>query len=296
MSFIRFELDALSSAGITAGLLGIDHRIVTGGLLDLWAWAWREGVEEATGAQVAGAFGPAAPRDRLLEALEAGGFVELVEGGRVAIRGIGKYLRVSDRRAKAGRDGAAKRWQTDSKPMANGSQTDSKPMTSDGVDPRSEIRDPKEPESEAMSARADPPDAAAGPPAFGVAELRAAWNELADPALPRWLGTGTKRGRAAKARLREHPEPAYWRDVITRISASAFCRALTGGTWRASPDWLVQPDTAGKVLEGKYDDRKATGPPAVRRGPVRAEDVSWAGKQSGPVDWSEFTAQEKPHG
>ena len=36
---------------------------------------------------------------------------------------------------------------------------------------------------------------------------------------------------------------------------------LSGGRrrWRASFDWLVRPDTAIKILEGKYDDHKGVG-------------------------------------
>lgn len=126
-----------------------------------------------------------------------------------------------------------------------------------------ETLEPGEPSGERSPPRAPPVD-----------ELAALWNSTADPALPRWASSGQKRHRAALARLREHPDLAYWREVIARISASAFCRGLTErGSWRASPDWLVQPDTAGRVLEGKYDDARP--PLDVRRGPQRAEDQGW---------------------
>jgi hypothetical protein len=84
-------------------------------------------------------------------------------------------------------------------------------------------------------------------------DLQALWNTEAHPSLPRWQGMSDTRKRKAVARLKDRPL-AQWRDVIRRLSASPFCRGEEGGTgWRASPDWLLQPDTADKVLEGKYD-------------------------------------------
>ena len=91
----------------------------------------------------------------------------------------------------------------------------------------------------------------------GVGDLQRLWNELAEPAgLPLWKETGTGRMRSAKSRLRERPSMPEWRRIIERIATSTFCRGESGrGEWRASPDWLLRPDTAAKVLEGKYDDR-----------------------------------------
>jgi len=97
-----------------------------------------------------------------------------------------------------------------------------------------------------------------------VKQFRELWNAEAHEALPRWKEMPPKRVTAARARLRERPLEA-WREVIRRISASAFCRGEKGD-WRATPDWLLRPDTAAKVLEGQYDD---TGPPQ-RIGPQRA--------------------------
>jgi hypothetical protein len=41
---------------------------------------------------------------------------------------------------------------------------------------------------------------------------------------------------------------------VKRIASSAFCTGTNDRGWRATPDWLLRPDTAAKVLEGKYDD------------------------------------------
>jgi hypothetical protein len=80
-----------------------------------------------------------------------------------------------------------------------------------------------------------------------------------------------KRRPKAKARLKDRPLEE-WRTVIERINASSFCLGESAGGWLASPDWLLQADTATKVLEGKYE--RGTGPPKdVTRGVVRAQDV-----------------------
>lgn len=97
-----------------------------------------------------------------------------------------------------------------------------------------------------------PPLQVASKPAESPEDLQALWNAESHPTLPRWQGMSDARRRRAAARLRERPLQA-WREVIRRLSASPFCRGEEGGTWRASPDWLLQPDVADKVLEGKYD-------------------------------------------
>ena len=80
-----------------------------------------------------------------------------------------------------------------------------------------------------------------------------AWNTLTTKPIPRCRELTAKRKRAAMARLAER-DMAEWRHVIDRIQQSAFCRG-DGTTWVASFDWLLQPDVAVKVLEGKYDNR-----------------------------------------
>ncbi len=95
-------------------------------------------------------------------------------------------------------------------------------------------------------------------------DLRQVWNADAHEDLPRCLELNEGRRKAATVRLRERSLPD-WRAVVKRISASKFCRGQNDRTWVASFDWLLQPDTAVKVLEGKYDDRD------VSRGRVEHE-------------------------
>ncbi len=67
-----------------------------------------------------------------------------------------------------------------------------------------------------------------------------------------------------EARLREHPDLTWWRQVIERILATPFLRGAGSRRWVASFDWMIANDlNVIKVLEGKYDaaaspqDRKA---------------------------------------
>jgi len=101
-------------------------------------------------------------------------------------------------------------------------------------------------------------------------DLLDAWNELTSEPIPRGSKLTPTRQKLASARLRELPLDT-WRGIIARIESSAFCRGQSDRGWTATFDWLLQPDTATKVSEGKYDnpsgDRAARGgsPP---RGPA----------------------------
>ena len=127
-------------------------------------------------------------------------------------------------------------------------------------------------EQEALSsAGADvsaPPDEPESPGARPE-DLQAAWNE--HPSLPKWREVTGKRRKAAKARLRERPldGPDGWREVIRRIAASRFCTGGGENGWRAGPDFLLQPDTATKALEGAYDGAGPAKPAGPPQPPIR---------------------------
>ena len=99
-----------------------------------------------------------------------------------------------------------------------------------------------------------------------AAALVALWNaECGD--LPKCRGLSKTRRAAVHRRLEERAIVGDdgWRVVIQRIAASTFCRGENDRAWRATFDWLLQPDVALKVLEGKYDDRPSR-PQAVTSG------------------------------
>lgn len=79
--------------------------------------------------------------------------------------------------------------------------------------------------------------------------------------LPGIRGMSKKRQASAEARWKENPSADYWIEIIQRLARSAFCRGQNDRGWKADFDFLIQPDTQHKVLEGKYDDR-----PGIRKG------------------------------
>lgn len=80
------------------------------------------------------------------------------------------------------------------------------------------------------------------------------WNEFSE-SLPKVTTCGKPRKKSAEERWDEIPDPAYWESVVRRIAASPFCRGANDRGWKADFDFLIKPDTAARVLEGKYDPR-----------------------------------------
>lgn len=102
-------------------------------------------------------------------------------------------------------------------------------------------------ESQALVVRA--PDARPVSPA----DLAEAWNTERGH-LPRCLELTDVRKRKAQQRIRERPRLDDWREIIRRVAGSRFCNGENDRQWRASFDWILQPDVGAKVLEGKYDN------------------------------------------
>jgi hypothetical protein len=93
-------------------------------------------------------------------------------------------------------------------------------------------------------------------------ELRDKWNEI--PGVRRCKAFGYTIRRRIQSRLREHPDPGWWRALFDQVRRSDF---LTGqstgarGTFHASLDWILRPQNLDKVLAGDYD---AIGPVSSR--------------------------------
>lgn len=98
------------------------------------------------------------------------------------------------------------------------------------------------------------------------------WND-AITTLPKCEVESPDRIRAAKARIRERSDMAWWASAVRRIEASDFLTGRKPGkdhpNWRADIDWFLKPGTAGKVMEGKYDNRIQ----------APAQGLSWAEKR-----------------
>lgn len=97
------------------------------------------------------------------------------------------------------------------------------------------------------------------PPPSESHHLAKLWNELGGE-LPKVRGLSKERRRKAEIRWQENPSTEFWGEVIARMARSRFCRGENKTGWRATFDFLLQPDTHLKVLEGKYDDRKGSPP------------------------------------
>jgi len=75
------------------------------------------------------------------------------------------------------------------------------------------------------------------------------------------MGTNCRCTDGRRKDLRTRLNSGFWRDnwknAIDKIAASDFCRGKTDrGTWKATLDWLLKPDTLTKVMEGKYDNKE----------------------------------------
>ena len=103
------------------------------------------------------------------------------------------------------------------------------------------------------------------------AAMRDLWNTKCGQ-LPSCREVTRKRSVQIAQRLSERSLDE-WAVVIDRIVASDFCNGQNDRIWVATFDWLLQPETATKVLEGKYDNRKKAAQPKPFHiaGPKRVE-------------------------
>jgi hypothetical protein len=107
-----------------------------------------------------------------------------------------------------------------------------------------------------LSSTSTPPLPPSGEDRASPQALADLWNQIIGT--PK-VSTMTKtRLRAAKTRLREHPDLAWWRDLFNRISRTPNCRGAYPSGWVVDFDWVIANDlNAVKVLEGKYDGKPA---------------------------------------
>jgi hypothetical protein len=105
---------------------------------------------------------------------------------------------------------------------------------------------PLTPQSGDMSADADPPP-------LTKSEILDAWHErmvpLGFPAVAKMTG---QRERQLAARLKDSTLEE-WQRAMDALERSAFCRGENDRGWRADFDFLLQPKSFTKLLEGAYD-------------------------------------------
>lgn len=100
-------------------------------------------------------------------------------------------------------------------------------------------------------------EAEASSPALRPEHVVEAWNEMACRiGLPSVRSLSADRRKRLNARIREHPIE-HWTEAIQAIERSSFCRGESRGGWRADFDFLLQPSSFLKLIEGSYDRSQA---------------------------------------
>ncbi|MFA6318391.1 MAG: hypothetical protein WC943_13360 [Elusimicrobiota bacterium] len=97
---------------------------------------------------------------------------------------------------------------------------------------------------------------------FGPEQLLELWNQAADARLPRARELSPERRRFALARLKDHPEAAFWRDVLAMVNASAFLTGQNDRGWVADFDFILNPNKLPRIVEGKYGNGNGPRPAA----------------------------------
>ncbi len=84
-------------------------------------------------------------------------------------------------------------------------------------------------------------------------EIAAYWNTK--PGISHVGSLSPARLKKIKTRLTEPFFREYWKAAIDRIANSDFCIGKGERGWKADIDWFLKPDTAIRVIEGKYDNK-----------------------------------------
>ena len=89
-------------------------------------------------------------------------------------------------------------------------------------------------------------------------QMMAMWNELASryPCLPAVRKLTTLRIKQAALRLSEIGGLEVWQEALEKIEISGHCLGNNDRGWVANFDFLLQPSSLTKLLEGNYDDRR----------------------------------------
>lgn len=161
-----------------------------------------------------------------------------------------RATKVTAERSEAGKAGAAKRWQGDKQkngkpianamnlPVANGQQNDA-PSPSQGSN------EPIASTDVDVSADTDRP--------LTRQEILDAWKERFVPrGHPAVAKMTAQREKQLKARLRDCTIEE-WQRAMDALERSAFCRGENDRGWIADFDFLLQPKSFTKLLEGAYD-------------------------------------------
>jgi uncharacterized protein YdaU (DUF1376 family) len=99
-----------------------------------------------------------------------------------------------------------------------------------------------------------------------------AYNDLAQRAgLPLARTLTPQRRKGIQARMREHGGPQAWQDALANIERSAFLRGHNNRRWRADLDFMIQPKSFTRLIEGGYGN----GAHAGADNPEETEQERW---------------------
>lgn len=87
-------------------------------------------------------------------------------------------------------------------------------------------------------------------------KLAQLWNQHMVPAFSKVQSCSTKRTKAANDRWRDHPSEEFWVEVFKKMKVNQFLLGKNDRDWKANFSWIVQPDSADKVLEGNYGNKQ----------------------------------------
>lgn len=89
---------------------------------------------------------------------------------------------------------------------------------------------------------------------LSVQDVVDAWNDLAAQCgLSEVVKVTAARRRQVQARIKEYPSSEDWGKALSAIERSKFMCGDNDRGWRANFDFLLQPSTFIKLLEGTYD-------------------------------------------
>jgi hypothetical protein len=76
--------------------------------------------------------------------------------------------------------------------------------------------------------------------------------------LPKALALNTKRLTQLNQRRKDKFWVEHYEESVIRVASSDWCNGKSERGWRATFDWMLQPDVVLKIMEGKYDNRTQT--------------------------------------
>jgi hypothetical protein len=256
--YLQLTFDTKRRVGLAARSVDLPPGAIAWGLWEVWEDVWRRKDASVPAHVLAGCFGT---DPRIVGALVLFGFLVEADGAhRLASEDEHRILHTHQQRVAAGKarvasgtrsaGGTLAGRSSDSpagQPAADQRRTSEPPAANQLLQPAASSQQPAAKQIEALSADADPPP-------FSPKDLQALYNVHAVRAgWAKWDAMGENRRRPALARLREHPERAWWETVLLRAEKSAFLRGENDRGWRMDPDFFVRVGRAESILEGKYD-------------------------------------------